>query len=402
MVKNERRDQHEEDKTLSPADSQERGAEETNLPVAPKGLPDEELHELRNRSLDLVEQLKNATGSKELELIDNITCLGIQAQRSAGGELDLLRTRVGEMLTQDGPGEKIAKDLIDLRLTLKEIDPRGLSKPAFWRRMLRMIPLLEKLVPALRALEAIAIRYEPVCKQAKAIEARLREGRMLLTRDNVELRKLYEQVEAQQLPIQKNIYLGELIMQQLDEVGKSTDDSLKNEKIRNALHDVSMRVQDLRTMEEVHVQFFVSIEMTRQNNTRLGQSVERTLTMATNLVTVGLAIQSALSRQKRVLEATQRTQEFLGDLVVANAAAIKQHTDEIGDVYNNPVIAIEKITEAHNQLIEAMDTASRLKQEGIDSARENIAKLSQMSADLQQKASVLLESGETEAQSIEA
>jgi uncharacterized protein YaaN involved in tellurite resistance len=402
MVKDERSDQHEEDKTLSPTDSQERTPEETNLPVAPKGLPEEELQELRNRSVDFVEQLKNATGSRELELIDNITNLGIQAQRGAGAELDLLRTRVGEMLTQDGPSEKIAKDLIDLRLTLNEIDPRGLSKPAFWKRMLRMIPILKRLVPALRVLEEIAIRYEPVCKQAKAIEARLREGRMLLTRDNVELRKLYEHVEAQQLPIQKNIYLGELIRQQLDEVGKSADDPLKDEKIRNSLHDVSMRVQDLRTMEEVYVQFFVSIEMTRQNNTRLGQSVERTLSMATNLVTVGLAIQSALSRQRRVLEATQRTQEFLGDLVVANAAAIKQHTEEIGDIYNNPVIAIEKITEAHNQLIEAMDTASRLKQEGIDSARENIAKLGQMSADLRQKASVLLEPGEAEVKSIEA
>jgi len=49
-----------------------------------------------------------------------------------------------------------------------------------------------------------------------------------------------------------------------------------------------------------------------------------------------------------------------------------------------------------------METASRLKQEGIDSARENIAKLSQMSADLQQRATFLLEPGETETQSIEA
>lgn len=225
---------------------------------------------------------------------------------------------------------------------------------------------------------------------------------MLLTRDNVELRKLYEQVEAYQLPIKKNAYMGELVMQQLDKALKSAEDPQKTDRIRNSLHDLSMRVQDLRTMEEVYVQFFVSIEMTRQNNTRLGQSVERTLAMATNLVMVGLAIQSALSRQKRVLEATQRTQEFLGNLVVANAATIKRHTEEIGDIYNKPVIAIEKVTQAHNELIEAMETASRLKQEGIDSARENIAKLSQMSAELQQKAGWLRERRETEPESIEA
>ena len=65
-------------------------------------------------------------------------------------------------------------------------------------------------------------------------------------------------------------------------------------------------------------------------------------------------------------------------------------TEAIGDVYNNPVIAIDKITQAHNDLIEAMDIADRLKQEGIDSARENIAKLGQLSAELQRRASGLV------------
>ena len=216
------------------------------------------------------------------------------------------------------------------------------------------------------------------------------------------MRKLYEQVEAQQLPIQKNAYMGEIVMAQLEGLLDRTDDTLKGERIRNALHDVSMRVQDLRTMEVVHTQFFVSIEMSRQNNTRLGQSVERTLTLAINVVTVGLAIQMALARQKRVLEATQRTRAFLGNVIAANAAAIKQHTEEIGDVYNSPVIAIDKIIQAHNDLIEAMDTADRLKQEGIAAARGNIAKLSQLSSELQQRASRLREAPTTADQSVEA
>jgi uncharacterized protein YaaN involved in tellurite resistance len=162
-----------------------------------------------------------------------------------------------------------------------------------------------------------------------------------------------------------------------------------------------MRVQDLRTMEEVHVQFFVSIEMTRQNNNRLGQSVERTLALGTNVVMVGLALQVALVRERDVMRATQRTREFLGDLILANAAAIKRHTEEIGDVYNSPVIALEKITQAHNDLIEAMDLADRLKQDGIDAARENIAKLSQLSAELTQRSQGLREEA-MDAPSIEA
>jgi uncharacterized protein YaaN involved in tellurite resistance len=185
-------------------------------------------------------------------------------------------------------------------------------------------------------------------------------------------------------------------MARLTQLIENTPDAMKREKIRIALHDVSMRVQDLRTMEEVFVQYFVSIEMSRQNNNRLGQSVERTLTLATNVIVVGLAIQSALIRQKAIMEATNRTREFLGTLVAANAAAIKTHTKEIGDLYNNPVIAMDKINQAHHDLIEAMDIADRLRQEGIDIARDNIAKLSELSATLMQRAGNLLQEGKSQ------
>ena len=402
MVTEDRTDQQEETETSSPSGSQEQGIAETKEPAIPKGIHDEEVQELKSRSVELVNQLETASGSKEMELIDSITSIGIRVQRRAGSGLDLLRARVGDMLTQDGPGAQIAGDLVDLRIALNAINPHELRERGFLRRIFSLLPFIGKFAPGLKILEKIAIRYEPICKQAGVIESRLREGRMMLTRDNVELRKLYEQVEEQQLPVQKNAYLGELIMQQLERVVKGADDPIKAERIRNALHDVAMRVQDLHTMLEVYAQFFISIDMTRQNNTRLGQSVERTLSLATNVVTIGLAIQSALSRQKRVLEATQRTREFLGNVIAANAETIKKHTEEIGDVYNQPVIAIDKITQAHNDLIEAMDIASRLKQEGIDAARENIAKLGQMSTDLQQRVSALHERPEAEPQSIEA
>jgi uncharacterized protein YaaN involved in tellurite resistance len=402
MTKEDRPNQLAENMGLVPEGSQEMVPVEIREPLAPQGISEEETQELRIRASDLVRQLEGASGSKELELIDSVTNLGIQTQRTAGAELDLTRGRVGDMLTQGGPGAEISKNLVELRLTLKQINPHELSEPGFMRRVFGVIPFIGKLTPAVRVLEKIAIRYEPVSRQAAVIETRLREGRMMLSRDNIELRKLYEQVEEQQLPVQKNAYLGELMIQQIGELLERIEDPFKRERMRNALYDVSMRVQDLRTMETVFAQFFVSIEMTRQNNTRLGQAVERTLSLATNVIIVGLAIQTALARQKRVMEATQRTREFLGQMIAANAAAIKRHTEEIGDLYNNPVIAIEKVTQAHNELMEAMDIADRLKQEGIATARENIAQLGQMSAELHQRVSGLPERGEIEIQSTEA
>lgn len=115
---------------------------------------------------------------------------------------------------------------------------------------------------------------------------------------------------------------------------------------------------------------------------------------AANVVKVGLAVQSALAHQKRVMEANQWTRQFLGKVLVANAAAIKQHTTDIGDVYNNLVIAMYKITQANNDLVEAIEAANFLKQQGILTTWEKIAKLSDLATEMQEKASGLLEPAE--------
>ena len=278
-----------------------------------------------------------------------------------------------------------------------------MTQPGLGDRIFGVLPFFKgRYNPVLRAVNKIALRYEPVSRQVTNIEASLREGQALLVRDNVELRKLYEDVEDHQPRIQRNGYLGELLAERISQLMDQTDDPIKRDRLQGALHDVVTRVQDMRTMEETHVQYFVSIEMSWQNNNRLRQAVERTLSLATNVVTVGLAIQTTLIRQKKVSEANGRTREFLGDLVAANAAAIRRHTDEIGNAYNSPVISMDKIAQAHDNLVEALDAASRLRRDGIQAARVNITKLTKLSADLEKRVAGLPKEPESLPGSIEA
>ena len=364
---------------------------ESKPPAKSQRIDNDMVKKLEDESKELVKQLGEASGSQELKLIDRIVGIGLKAQRTAGADLDLLRTRIRDMFTQGKTTDKISNELIGLRMALNAINPHELIGKNFVTKLLSRFPFFRVFDPGIKVLKKMAIRYESVSNQVWIIEKKLREGRLMLTKDNLELRKLYEQIEEKQSPVQKNAYLGECIVQQLRDVIEHTPDPMKRNRLQNAMYDVSMRVQDLRTMEEIFLQFFVSIDLTRQNNTRLGQAVERTLTLATNLVAVGLAIQTALFRQKRVIDATQKTREFLGNLILANAATIKQHTTDIGDVYNQPAIAIEKVTKAHSEIVEALEIAIQLKQKGIDNARENIGKLTRMSSELEKRVGGLSE-----------
>ena len=235
MVMKEGLEQQEENRAIIPATLPENSPGEAGKPVAPRGITDEETQELQGRAEDLVNELQAASGVRELELIDSVASVGIQAQRRAKSELDLLRGRVGDMITREGTGTTVSKDLAELRLALNEINPHELGQRGMARRLFAMVPVVGKFAPEIRVLERIAIRYEPVSRQISVIEDRLREGRMMLVRDNLEMRQLYEQVEAQQQPIQKNAYLGQLVMERLSQLIDRIDDTLKVERFRNTL-----------------------------------------------------------------------------------------------------------------------------------------------------------------------
>ena len=64
---------------------------------------------------------------------------------------------------------------------------------------------------------------------------------------------------------------------------------------------------------------------------------------------------------------------------------IKEHTSEIGDLYTSPVIATEKISQAHNDLIEALDSTEQLRQEGLSRIKESIDELAKLSGDIEQR-----------------
>ena len=351
--------------------------------LAPTSMSAEEIELAHKQAEALVRGVRKSTGAQQLAVLDEVTTVGLESQRNAGRQLELVKTRLATFVDAGGASKDVALELVELRGALDRINPE-LEQRSLWGRTVGLLPFMRDNA-MVRALKKVALRYEPVSKQIVAIETKLRQGRSLLVRDNVELRRLYEDVEAQQQAILRQAFLGGLLLHDLSDLLAETDDPLERDRIQAAVHDVATRLQDLHAMQEVHLQYFVSIELTRQNNNRLGQAVDRTLTLATNVVTIGLAIQAALVRQAAVKEATERTREFLGEMIVQNAQAIRTQTDEIGDLYNEPVIAMDKLVQAHHDLLAALDAASRLREDGVATARRNIADLTALTQEIGDK-----------------
>jgi uncharacterized protein YaaN involved in tellurite resistance len=361
------------------------------VPTAPNKLAEAERDELVDQARDLAAQVTAAPEDRSLSR--RLGSLGGEAQQKAGAQIELLKTKVGTLMKDlDGPGAKIPEGLGELRKTMDSINPHSLMEQpkGFFSRLLRRAPVIGDV------LADVAIRYESVQTQIDVIVGSLRAGKDELLSDSLELDRLYEQVRDAQLAIQKSAYMGELLWDQLERQKTEMTDPADRQKIDTVTHRVAMRVQDLRTMEQVNTQFFVSIDMTIQNNDHLSDAITRTVTVTQSLLTVGLAIQSALANQKKIMGAVQKTQEYTSDMLAANAASIRQQTNEIGDLYTNPVLAMDKVKAAYDDLMGAMDEMDAIRKTGTESAREGIAQLNAMTAELAPRAEGLRAAGAVE------
>ncbi len=367
--------------TPSPTPGGGEAEQKALVPLAPKGLDSAAESALVERAAELAGKVKAGPGDRQLSR--QLGALGAREQQSAAQEINLLKTRVGSLLSEvEGEGGEIPKALIDLRHRMDEINPHVLSQPGKLGRLLGRTPVIGNV------LKKIAVKYESVQTQIDAIMAGLRAGKDRLLQDNAELEQLYQQVKQAQLGIQQSAYVGELLWQKLDDALVEGEPG-ERQKLQAMMHRVAMRVQDLRTMEQVNLQFFVSIDMTLQNNDTLAEQVDRTVMVTQNLLTVGLAIQAALAQQKKVAQAVKGVQETTAAMLEANAAAIGRQTAEIGDMQNNPVLALESVKNAHNTLLAALDKVDEIRQVGTEKARAGIAELNRMSAALEPKVEAL-------------
>ena len=111
--------------------------------------------------------------------------------------------------------------------------------------------------------------------------------------------------------------------------------------------------------------------------------------MGMSVVNVSFAIRVALQHQQNSINMAKATREFLGNQLLSNATLIQQHTKEIGDLYKEPVIAMDKLEASIQLLSQAIDETNSQKAIGIEAAKTNIAKLKVMTETIKNKTNQL-------------
>ena len=374
--------------------SQTPAASSTGLvAVAPNNASEEELSEVEAKVQKILELIEQGDRREAGNVLRN---LGTSEQNQLNATMGLLETRVGELLETTDSELPVVKSLAQLRLHMDELNPHlELKEARSAKGLKRLLPNFLRKVPGIgEALANIALKYETVKEQIDAVMISLRSNQDQILEDNIELEDLYDQLVKQQQQVLLAAYAGELIATKLQGVYDQADDATKRRRIETLLNFVTTRALDLRTVQEVNNQFFISIDMTIENNNSLHQSISRTITVSKNALYAGIALQVALANQKQAFQAMKLTQQQVEQLLIDNSESIKQQGIDIERAKSDPVLAIERIEEAHNNLIQAMDEIEQISREGRAKATRGLAQYRDMAKELEPRVQALHEGRE--------
>jgi uncharacterized protein YaaN involved in tellurite resistance len=353
----------------------------TSKPAAPTVVEGD----VETQAITVIDHVKTSMASP-LAAVE-VDKIGRNEQRDLADAIDMLATRAVDLQALKGEQGSVAKTLTDFRQKMDQLNPH-LVQQSVVARIVSKLPVIGPMIVDAwtnSRLREIGTRYQTLRDQVDAVMRSLYSNKDVILQDNISLTTLYERVQRAHQGVLHSIQVGEHVKTKLVAMRDATAQTSERETFDLLVNRVNVRIQDLRTMEQVDLQESVSMNMTVTNNMDLADAIERTVTVVRPLMVVGLAIQAALANQKRAIEAVKSTQDYAGQLLVANADAIERQTQEIGDLTQNASVALDKVEEAYHKVLSAIDKADEIRRKGSEAAELASTKLQQMSAALQPK-----------------
>lgn len=332
----------------------------------------EELKKIEQEAGNVITQIRNSEQAQFEGLLEQLGNLGESTQRSASESLEILKRPVKDMM--EGKNNEIPNTLLELRSCVDQLNTtKGVGG------------LFNKLFGRSNALSAYIRKYESVQTQIDSIINSLMHGRDKLKEDNITLKQIKHKATENILELEKRIHFGNRLLTMLEEECKLPENLHRKPEFEKGMVKVVSRVRNMTQTIAVLQQSIASTNVISENNEKLDEAVFNAITLTSNVVTVSAAIQLALNNQRKVIEAVQATNQTIENLITSNAQNLKQNTNEITTMLEQPSIAIDKLKQSMQDIYDAIQISQDSNRRIIDSSKSFITEITGLNNEMQTK-----------------
>ena len=271
--------------------------------------------------------------------------------------------------------------ITDLLSELDYIDVDELKEPSALTKVIRKIPILNKLV---KSVDKILNKYDSIAENVDTISKKIAVTRLSSLRDNNALQTMFENNIVYGKQIEDLIVAGKI---KLDEVNSTLNEMMENQDqyephqiqdVQEFAHNLERRLSDMMALRYVIKQSLPQIRTVQYNNIAIADKAQSIISTTIPVWKNQLSIAVALHNQKANIEAHRKITETTNTILKKNAEMLRQNSTDVARENERSVINIETLRDTTRQLIDTIKEVKQIHEEGAakrKAAEEEILKI---------------------------
>ena len=292
---------------------------------------------------------------------------------------------------------KSAELISNLLGELQEVDIAELNEPSAFKRIIRRIPLLKKLVTSV---EQIKAKYNTIQKNIDGITQKLEQTRLIAIRDNNLLEKQFQNNLSYVGQLGELIIAGKMKSKELEEELSTMKEESYNyndyqiRKVEDFKNNLDKKITDLVMMRYSFQQSLVQINIIQQTNTQDAQNTEMQIKTTIPIWKNQMSMAVALYNQKKSIEASNLVTNTTNEILRRNSEMMKTQAIEVAKQSQRTVIDIETLEKTHKDLIATIEGVEKAQEEGRAKRAAAERRIKELEKDMHLKALGIKESTE--------
>ena len=323
--------------------------------------------------------------------ITSITTYGSDLQRA----MDSYSSDFLKQSFDSKAGIESAQLISNLLGELHEVDIDDLETPTAWKKFLRKLPLVKKLVVSV---EQIKAKYNTIEKNIDGIVKKLEATRQIAIRDNNLLEKQFENNCDYVAQLEDLILAGKMKSEELDalvEDMKSRSEEYEEYQISDIeeyKNSLDKRITDLIALRYAFKQSLTQIRIIQRTNIMHANNTESQIAMTIPLWKNQLSLAVALYDQKQAIEIGTKVTDATNEMFKKNAEMMKTQAIAVAKESQRMVLDVETLRVSTQKLVETVEGVQKAQKEGAQRRAAAEAEIAKLEKEMHMKAIGVAES----------
>ena len=300
-----------------------------------------------------------------------VSALGDKEIRQSADVSNRMLQRPVAVLRDGGMKTGVAKSLVDLRVTVQDLDPGAHGLDGKAHKLLGKLPFGNKV-------NSYFDRYKSAQSQLDAILNALRDGQDELRKDNASIEQEKQNLWQAMQALQRYAYMAKSVDARLEariaEI-EATDSERAKVLKEDVLFPVRQKHQDILTQLAVSAQGFLALNVIRHNNDELIKGVDRASTTTVAALRTAVIVSQALATQKLVIDQVSAVRATTSNIIESTSEMLKTQAGDIHQQATSAAVETEKLQAAFQNVYATLDAIDTYKVQALDTMKVTVESL---------------------------